>query len=313
MDLSKAYSKLERTLKKTPPSLFILLMLITTYVLYKIYRVIKPVSVKEGFIDQSEDVVVKKDFDSYDDFYVDVYDDLFYEDLVNEYEVGSIENITEPDSESKVLQIGSRTGKIANSFKKKDINIIGMDESKAMVDKAKKAYPSIEFKVGSPLKAFTFDAGSFTHILCLDNTFYYYKDQKQFIENVYNWLIPGGYFVLQLADKDMFDPQVPASKPYWLINPQSHSEKRITKSKVVFNNFDYTSNFEVFPNDFVQFREIFKDDNGKMRENEHNMKMPSIKSVINMAKETGFIVYAEVDLLMCKREYQYLYIFQKPV
>jgi hypothetical protein len=31
-----------------------------------------------------------------------------------------------------------------------------------------------------------------------------------------------------------------------------------------------------------------------------------------MAKEVGFINYAQVDLLLAQMEYQYLYVFQKP-
>ena len=94
------------------------------------------------------------------------------------------------------------------------------------------------------------------------------------------------------------------------------SEKRITESAVVFNNFDYTADFQVFPNDFVQFQEIFKDTSdagsGKSRQNVHKMWIPSRTSVISMAKETGFITFAQVDLLMAQLEYQYLYVFQKP-
>jgi hypothetical protein len=42
------------------------------------------------------------------------------------------------------------------------------------------------------------------------------------------------------------------------------------------------------------------------------MWIPQRQTVINMAKEVGFINYAQVDLLMAQMEYQYLYVFQKP-
>ena len=144
---------------------------------------------------------------------------------------------------------------------------------------------------------------------------YKYKDKTAFIQNVYNWLRPGGYFTLHLVDKTRFDPVIPAGKPFILVNPQSFAEKRITTSSVIFNNFKYKSDFQVFPNDVVQFREIFKDTTtgtNKARENIHKMWMPSKESIINQCKEVGFISHAQVDLRTAYKEYQYLYIFQKP-
>ena len=73
--------------------------------------------------------------------------------------------------------------------------------------------------------------------------------------------------------------------------------------------------FQIFPNDVVQFQEIFKDTtpgSKKTRQNIHKMWIPSKQAVINQCKEVGFITYAQVDLLMAQMEHQYLYIFQKP-
>ena len=52
----------------------------------------------------------------YDDFYVNIYDDLFFKELTNQYEVGSIQNITNPTTESNMLIIGSGTGHVANEL-----------------------------------------------------------------------------------------------------------------------------------------------------------------------------------------------------
>lgn len=315
MGITKLYNKMEKCLKNMPIWINLLVVLALIFILISIYNSCH--KVQEGFIsDQKENFVVKKGIDLFDDFYVNIYDELFFRDIVNQYEVGSIMNITKPTTESKILVIGSGTGHIADAFAKEGINIIGLDESHSMIKYAKGEYPALKFKQGSPLTTNTFNDNSFTHILCLNMNFYYYKDKKQFFQNVYDWLMPGGYFVVQLVDKNKFDPVVPAAKPFVMINPQSVSEKRITESAVVFNNFDYTADFQVFPNDFVQFQEIFKDTSdvgsGKSRQNVHKMWIPSRTSIISMAKETGFITFAQVDLLMAQLEYQYLYVFQKP-
>jgi len=313
MGLTKIYTRLERNLKRMPIWFHLLILLAILYILIHIYNDMQPT--REGFIDQSDKFIVKKGVDLYDDFYVNIYDQLFYRELSNIYEVGSIENITKPTTESNILVIGSGTGHIVNTFNEQNYNVTGLEESSAMVNYSKNEYPGLNFKVGSPVKAMTFNPGQFTHIVCLNLTFYYYKNKMQFLQNIYHWLKPGGYFVVQLVDKNKFDPVVPAAKPFVMVNPQSFSENRITTSNVVFNNFDYKADFQTFPNDFVQFREIFKDTtpgSNKVRENSHKMWIPQRQNVINMAKETGFITYAEVDLLMAQMEYQYLYVFQKP-
>jgi SAM-dependent methyltransferase len=316
MEITNIYIKIERYLKKMPISFCLLIIIVLMFILIYIYKIEKPV--QEGFINnQKEDFLVKKGIELFDDFYVSIYDELFFKELVNEYEIGSISNITKPTNESNMLIIGSGTGHITDAFNKEGIKVTGLDESKSMIKYSKNEYPSINFINDSPKKSMLFNEKHFTHILCLNMTMYYYKDKKQFLQNVYNWLMPGGYFVVQLVDKNKFDPVVPAAKPFILVNPQSVSEKRITKSTVIFNNFDYKSDFQVFPNDFVQFKETFKDNSTsvtspKTRQNIHKMWIPSKISIINMAKETGFITFAQVDLLMAQMEYQYLYVFQKP-
>jgi SAM-dependent methyltransferase len=313
MYLTKIYTRLEKYLKKMPIWFNILLVLAILFVIISIYKKNQPL--KEGFIDQKEKFVEKTGLDLYDDFYVNIYDQLFYTELANQYEVGSIQNITKPTSESNILIIGSGTGKTANTFEKEGIKVTGLDESSAMVKYAKEAYPKINFIVGDPLKSMTVQSSQYTDIICLNMEIYKYKDKTTFIQNVYNWLRPGGYFTLHLVDKTRFDPVVPAGKPFVLVNPQSFAEKRITTSSVIFNNFKYKSDFQVFPNDVVQFKEIFKDTTpgtNKVRENIHKMWMPSKESIINQCKEVGFISHAQVDLRTAYKEYQYLYIFQKP-
>jgi SAM-dependent methyltransferase len=313
MYLTRIYTRLEKYLKKMPVWFNILIVLAILFVIISIYKNNQPL--QEGFIDQKEKFVEKSGLDLYDDFYVNIYDQLFYTELANQYEVGSIQNITKPTSESNVLIIGSGTGKTANTFEKEGIKVTGLDESSAMVKYAKDTYPKINFIVGDPLKSMTVQSSQYTDIICLNMEIYKYKDKTTFIQNVYNWLRPGGYFTLHLVDKTRFDPVVPAGKPFVLINPQSFAEKRITTSSVIFNKFKYKSDFQVFPNDVVQFREIFKDTTpgtNKVRENIHKMWMPSKESIINQCKEVGFITHSQVDLKTAYKEYQYLYIFQKP-
>ena len=67
------------------------------------------VSSVEGF-EQKEKVIIKEGPEVYDNFYVNIYDDLVFNQLKNEYEVGQIMKATKPTRESKILDIGSGTG-----------------------------------------------------------------------------------------------------------------------------------------------------------------------------------------------------------
>ena len=187
MYLTRIYTRLEKYLKKMPIWFNIIIVLAILFVIVSIYKETQPV--KEGFIDQTEKFVEKTGLDLYDDFYVNIYDQLFYTELANQYEIGSIQNITKPTSESNVLIIGSGTGKTANTFEKEGINVTGLDRSSAMVKYAKDTYPKINFIVGDPLKSMTVQSSQYTDIICLNMEIYKYKDKTTFIQNVYNAIV----------------------------------------------------------------------------------------------------------------------------
>lgn len=289
-------------------------------ILLIIVNAYKPI--KEGFVFEKK-FVEKKGDGIFDDFYASIYDDLVYSGLKNDFELGEIINKTNPTSKSKFLDIGSGTGHHVKALKDKGFNAIGIDKSKAMVKLSKDNFPDIAVRVGDAMNPMEFQGGEFTHITCLYFTIYYIKDKGAFFANCINWLKPGGYLILHLVDKDLFDPIIPASNPFIIYSPQYYSKERITTSNVVFNNFTYKAQFDpqaergsdmgVFPNDFVIFREIFKDtSSGNVRQNSHQLYMSSQKDILNKARNVGFIELAKIDMGSCQYENQYLYILQKP-
>ena len=76
---------------------------------------------------------------------------------------------------------------------------------------------------------------NFGLITILYFTIYYIKDKMTTFRNCYNWLDYGGYLILHLVNKDEFDPIIPSANPLIMLNVQDYSEKRITKSKVIFD------------------------------------------------------------------------------
>ena len=267
----------------------------------------------EGF-EQQDKFLIKSGSDVYDDFYADVYDYLVFNNLKDDYEIGWIVNNASPSSESKILDIGCGTGHHVASLGSKGLDVIGVDISPSMVKKAKKNFPDYKFEVADALDGNSFQPDSFTHILCMYFTIYYFKDKTQFFQNCFRWLMPGGYLIVHLVDRDRFDPILPPGNPLLYVSPQRYAKERITSTKVKFTDFSYSADFQFDKqNDKALFVEKFKNDSdGKVRKNEHMLYMPDAQEILDEAQSCGFIIDAKADLLQCQYEYQYLYILIKP-
>ena len=289
--------------------IFITLLLL----LVLVFKGVKPNNFTEGF-EQNDKFLIKTGPEIYDDFYADIYDYLVFNNLKNEYEVGEIINIANPSSKSRILDVGCGTGHHVSSLGAKGLDILGIDISPSMINTAKKNYPDYNFKVADALNSNEFETESFTHILCMYFTIYYFQDKKEFFDNCFKWLMPGGYLIVHLVDRTHFDPILPPGNPLMYVSPQRYAKERITSTKVKFTDFSYSADFKLDEsNDKATFVEKIKNDgNGNVRKNELTMYMPDIQVITDEAQSSGFTIESKIDLLKCQYEYQYLYVFVKP-
>jgi SAM-dependent methyltransferase len=290
----------------------VLLFLVIFLSLVILFKSIKQ-SKKEGF-EQNDSFLFKSGNEVYDDFYVDIYDYLVYNKMKDNYEIGQIVNKTSPSTESIILDIGSGTGHHVNELSDKGLNVIGIDISPSMIRKSKENYPKLNFVQGDVNNALQFNYSSFTHILCLYFTIYYIKDKRKFFSNCMEWLMPGGYLIIHVVNRDEFDPILPVANPLYVVSPQKYAKERITSSKVTFDNFIYNANFELDKNKNIGiFNEKFKfKDSGKVRKQEHILYMESEDDILTKAQDAGFIIEGKIDLVKCAYDNQYLYILTKP-
>jgi len=274
----------------------------------------------EGFEERSSEFKLKEGPKVYDDFYANVYDELVFNKIRNDYEVGQIIETTKPTDISKILDIGCGTGHNVSSLAAHGYKVVGIDLSESMIKKAQENYPDLEFRNTDALDTMAFEANSFTHITCLYFTIYYIKDKRLFFENCMHWLMPGGFLILHLVNRDKFDPILPAGDPFHIVSPQNYADKRITTTNVKFDKFDYKANFELIPanNDIDDINAIFhetfkplKKGGGVIRKNEHKFYMPTQAKVLALAKEAGFIMYAQIDMIKCQYTHQFMYVLQK--
>ena len=267
---------------------------------------------KEGY-QQNDWFLFKQGPEIYDEFYADVYDYLVFNNLKNDYEIGVIKNSTHPNKHSIMLDVGCGTGHHVDELNKYSFDVVGIDISPSMIQKARENYPEYKFIVGDVLDNSKFMLNQFTHILCLYFTIYYFEDKMRFFNNCMDWLMPGGTLLVHLVNREKFDPILPPGNPLYIVSPQKYAKERITKTKIRFNDFEYSSNFELEnEKDIAVFHEKFKFNDGKVRKQEHKLYMNTETDIINMAQDAGFLVQGKIDLVNCAYEYQYIYILVKP-
>ena len=313
MNIQKMIKSLASAYNKSSLWCKILILMSLLLLLVLVFKGLKSNKTVEGF-EQNDQFLIKNGSGIYDDFYADIYDYLVFNNLKDDYEVGFIMNSAQPSSQSKILDVGCGTGHHVASLGAKGLDVLGIDISPSMIKKAKENFPDYKFNVADALDGGSFEPDSFTHILCMYFTIYYFQDKTQFFNNCFKWLMPGGYLIVHLVDRDQFDPILPPGNPLLYVSPQKYAKERITSTKVKFTDFSYSADFKLDENnDKALFVEKFKNDSdGKVRKNEHVMYMPDIQQIVDEAQACGFIVEAKADLLQCQYEYQYLYVFVKP-
>ena len=304
----KLCKKIQRIFKKMNCWTKAVLIIIVLFVILKISG---PVPRQEGFT-QREKYVIKKNADVYDDFYFEIYDDLVKNPVKNNFELKEILRITK--TKGNALDIGSGTGHHVDLLKKKGYNASGMDITPAAIKRAKANYPDLEFNQGDASAPSEPVHGSFDLITCLFFSIYYMKDKSQFFKNCYQWLEPGGYLALHLVNREKFDPILPAADPLHLVSAQKYAQNRITNSLVKFRDFQYKADFKMYSDkNMAMFSETMTDDTtGHVRQNEHIFYMPPQKRILSLAKQVGFKLLGNIDMVSCQYEYQYIYILQKP-
>jgi SAM-dependent methyltransferase len=269
-------------------------------------------SSKEGMIDNTK-ILIKSGDAIYDEFYANIYDYLVFSTAKNDFEVGTIINSTNPTEASVIADIGCGTGHHVHALNSKNLKIIGIDKSPAMIEAAKERFPDSSYMVGDALDNGLFKTDSLTHILCLYFTIYYIKDKRHFFDNAMTWLMPGGYLILHLVERETFDPILPPGNPLYIVSPQKYAKERITDTKITFEDFVYSSKFNLEKEkDIATFDEKFKYNDGKVRKQQQVLYMEDTSNIVNMAQDVGFILQSKIDMVKCGYESQFLYVFVKP-
>lgn len=272
--------------------LLLLTIIIVFFLIFKLFRTNNKNN--EGFT-QNEKFVLKQNNDIYDDFYVQIYPEIYLPEKKCSTEIDVIIKNTMPDEEHSVfLEIGP-TGCLLNKLQNKGFRVFGLDKSKELCNYCEKEYPNLEIKNGDVIHPIIYDKGTFSHILCFGTTIYEIKDKYTFFKNCYYWLKVGGYLVIELKDPDNFNKTIPcAENNLSIFNLSSKNNNEIN---VDFGSFIYKAKYNLNKlqiSNQLLITENFTDVNtGYIRQNENTLYMEAIENILDKSQVIGFSIYGK--------------------
>ena len=273
----------------------------------------------------SESTWFDKSLTIYDEFYANIYDELTGQTQRTKTKVElciNIWNSQDPISTWSILDAGCGTGVASCYLAKKGAgNIIALDHSAPMISYAQKEttkkleltdkeIANIRWRQDSLINSRACAAGEVTHIVVFYFTFYYMKDQEEFLRHLNFWSKPGAKLALEVVNKYKFDPILESASPFVGFSLQKYSKERIRKSKVTFDKFDYEAEF-MLSGDKGEFYETFRFKNKHVRRQKHIFNMPEIKKIVKMAELAGWNYKGYQDLNPIGFEYGYLLFLEK--
>ena len=267
---------------------------------------------KEGF-SQNEDYVYKRNDEVFDEFYIEIMDELYKNNNSFPLEIEHIIKTTHPDRNSKILHLSSNTGLYVNEFKKYNYNIFGCESSQEMINYSNKMYPNSIIIKGAITNPMLFNNNSFTHIICNNFNFYRFKNKDHFFKQCFYWLKPNGYLILHLINPHKFDTIMPIGKPVFYKNIQKWCDNRIPKCEVDFLGFKYKSEYEFDNKNSLILKEKFRDKgSNNIREQDREYYIESLKNIEKLAQLNNFHLHSKAKMTKINGDdYQYIYIFEK--
>ena len=285
---------------------FLILIILVLIILF-----LKNFSYKENFESKTNEYKYFEGDKIFNNNYIDIYDLIFFDEKKNKIEIEIINTNKKIKDTSFVLDIGCGTGHHTNEFSKLSKNVLGVDISQNMVNKAKQNYPHCNFEIKNILKSLEFENNSFSHITCLYFTIYYINNKKMFFENCHSWLKFEGILVVHVVEPLKFNANVSDLK----------SNEKINDSNINNHLFSYKSNFKIDEKNLNNI--ILSKPNGNFKEtikfkktneliiNEHKLYFIHPNKISDIAINSGFELINISNIPNKEYQYHYLYIFKK--
>lgn len=103
-----------------------------------------------------------------------------------------------PKEGERILDLGCGTGELTNEINKIAANVVGMDKSMEMIEKAKREFHELEFVVGD---AADFQFSEKFDAIFSNATLHWVKNYQAAIKGMYDNLLPVGRIVIEFGGK----------------------------------------------------------------------------------------------------------------
>lgn len=301
MNIIERFSKYDLILK-------LLIVFIFFILFFVILNTIKTIRNKEYLTNMNPTFVSYDNNNLHDNFYSNIYDRLHNNDNKNTVIINIIKNNCNVKNTSTILDIGCGTGEIVSALK--EFNIIGLDKSESMIELCNKKYPNNNFILDDILNTNKVNYNyEFTHILCLNYTIYYFEDRETFFKNTYDLLSLNGMLIIHLVDKNIMNRTINACRIN-NFNPSKYLKDGPIKSKIDFENFEYTCNYTI-ENNKGYIDETFILNDNSIRKNNHKLNLDNNKVILNEAKKYGYIVDGQIKIK--DNDGEYIFILKKNI
>ncbi len=107
-----------------------------------------------------------------------------------------------PKTGEKILDLGCGTGYLTQLICESGAQVIGIDNSREMIDKAQHQYPGIDFRI---MNAEAFDFTESLDAIFSNATLHWVLDKQRVIESMFDSLKKGGRLVLEMGGKANVD------------------------------------------------------------------------------------------------------------
>ena len=343
---SKTVEKLYKILYKSYQDLLNLTLLHKVFLLFLILIFLLLLNNKSYYYENYEDMTSGKKFETkyddaiYDSFYANYYDNLHSNKECNVEQLKIIIVYAKNNKFVKFLDIGCGTGYHVHMLNKMKYDVIGLDKSQSMINQANLKYTNSSFVFGDFLQNNLFDYNSFTHLLCLNKTFYSFKDKELFFEKCSLLLNADGLLIIHIVDRSIFSPFVISKNDKTVLfnsndlneNENKNENKKVSLNIVkINNNLEYISEYMVLNNDnskhedeiintikdidkspFSCYDEKFTNlETNAVRKQVINLYIPTIDEIITMAKSKDFRVKDKKPLQTCGINTEFLLILKK--
>jgi ubiquinone/menaquinone biosynthesis C-methylase UbiE len=117
-------------------------------------------------------------------------------------------------NELKFLDVACGTAPNACWFREADIPYVGVDNSEAMINRARMSCPGAEFVRGDVRQASIFGPKLFSHVLMLNQVVYNFPNAKILADNAAYWLKPDGLCIVHMVHPNRFNPVLDLASPF---------------------------------------------------------------------------------------------------